>query len=86
LIQYIYGYSAQWILFDEGDVMKKIIQRTLKTRPQLIAVLNTLTKEEIDMVIDHIEYVIKETVNNAADELSDIINIKEKGNRYCSNK
>jgi transcriptional regulator with XRE-family HTH domain len=79
LIQYIYGYSAQWILFEEGDVMKKIIQRTLKTRPQLIAVLNTLTKEEIDMVIDHIEYVIKETVKNTTNEFSNVINFKEKG-------
>jgi transcriptional regulator with XRE-family HTH domain len=71
LIQCIYGYSAQWILFEEGSVLKKIIRRTLKTRPQLIAVLNTLAKEEIDMVIDHIEYVIKETVKNITDELSD---------------
>jgi transcriptional regulator with XRE-family HTH domain len=86
LIQYIYGYSAQWILFEEGSVLKKIIRRTLKTRTRLIAVLNTLTKEEIDMVIDHIEYVIKETVNNAANELSDVINIKEKSNKYYSNK
>jgi transcriptional regulator with XRE-family HTH domain len=77
LIQYIYGYSAQWILFDEGDVMKKIIQRTLKTRPQLIALLNTLTKEEIDMVIDHIEYVVKETINNATNELSSDKNIEK---------
>jgi transcriptional regulator with XRE-family HTH domain len=86
LIQYIYGYSAQWILFEEGNVLKKIIRRTLKTRPQLIAVLNTLTKEEIDMVIDHIEYVIKETVNNATNELSDVINLKEKGKKYYSNE
>jgi hypothetical protein len=34
------------------------------------------------MAIDHIEYIIKETVNNAANELSNVINIKEKGNRY----
>jgi transcriptional regulator with XRE-family HTH domain len=86
LIQYIYGYSAQWILFEEGSVLKKIIQRTLKTRTRLITVLNTLTKEEIDMVIDHIEYVIKETVNNATNELSNVINIKEKGNKYYSDK
>jgi hypothetical protein len=58
----------------------------LKTRTRLITVLNTLTKEEIDMVIDHIEYVIKETVNNATNELSDVINIKEKSNKYYSNK
>jgi transcriptional regulator with XRE-family HTH domain len=86
LIQYIYGYSAQWILFEEGSVLKKIIRRSLKTRTRLITVLNTLTKEEIDMVIDHIEYVIKETVNNATNELSNVINIKEKGNKYYSNK
>jgi transcriptional regulator with XRE-family HTH domain len=86
LIQYIYGYSAQWILFEEGNVLKKIIQRTLKTRPQLIAMLNTLTKEEIDMVIDHIEYVIKETVKNATNELSNVINIGEKSSKYLSNK
>jgi transcriptional regulator with XRE-family HTH domain len=77
LIQYIYGYSAQWILFEEGSVLKKIIRRTLKTRTRLITVLNTLTKEEIDMVIDHIEYIIKEAVNNAANELSNVINIKD---------
>jgi transcriptional regulator with XRE-family HTH domain len=86
LIQYIYGYSTQWILFEEGNVLKKIIQRTLKTRPQLIAMLNTLTKEEIDMVIDHIEYVIKETVNNSTNELSNTINIGEKSSKYLSNK
>jgi plasmid maintenance system antidote protein VapI len=78
LIQCIYGYSAQWILFEEGNVLKKVIHRTLKNRPRLIAVLNTLTKEEIDMVIDHIDYVIKETVNNTTNELSDIINFKRK--------
>jgi transcriptional regulator with XRE-family HTH domain len=87
LIQCIYGYSAQWILFEEGSVLKKIIQRTLKTRTRLISVLNTLTKEEIDMVIEHIEYVIKETVNNATNELPNAINIGEKGsNKYLSNK
>jgi transcriptional regulator with XRE-family HTH domain len=78
LIQYIYGYSARWILFEEGNVLKKIIRRTLKTRPRLIAALNTFTREEIDMVIDHIEYVIKETVNNANHELSNATSIEEK--------
>jgi hypothetical protein len=38
------------------------------------------------MVIDHIEYVIKETVNNATNELSNVINIGEKGNKYPSHK
>jgi plasmid maintenance system antidote protein VapI len=44
LIQVVYGYSAQWILYEEGSVLEKIIRRTLKTRPRLIAVLNTFTK------------------------------------------
>ena len=69
LIQQIYGYSAQWLLYEEGSVLKKIIRRTLKTRPQLINILNTFTKEEINMVLDHIEYIIKETVRNIANEL-----------------
>jgi transcriptional regulator with XRE-family HTH domain len=70
LIQQLYGYSAQWLLYEEGNVLKKIIRRTLKTRPQLITVLNTFIKEEIDMSLDHIEYIIKETVRNITDELS----------------
>jgi hypothetical protein len=41
--------------------------------------LNTLTKEEIDMVISHIDYVIKETVANITMELSDLTDIKEDG-------
>jgi plasmid maintenance system antidote protein VapI len=57
LIQYIYGYSAQWLLYEEGNALKKIIHRTLDTRPRLIAILNTLTKEEIDLVLEHIEYI-----------------------------
>ena len=69
LIQQIYGYSAQWLLYEEGSVLKKIIRRTLKTRPHLINILNTFTKEEINMVLDHIEYIIKETVRNIANEL-----------------
>jgi hypothetical protein len=56
LIQVVYGYSAKWILYEESHVLKKVIRRTLKTRPLMVAVLNTFTKEEIDMVIDHIEY------------------------------
>jgi plasmid maintenance system antidote protein VapI len=71
LIEKLYGYSAQWLLYEEGDVSKKIIQRTLKTRPHLITILNTLTTEEIDLVIKHIEYIISETVTNATQELSD---------------
>jgi transcriptional regulator with XRE-family HTH domain len=71
LIQQIYGYSAKWLLYEEGSVLKKIIHRTLKTRSQLINILNTFTKEEIDMVLDHIEYIIKETVKNITNELSD---------------
>jgi transcriptional regulator with XRE-family HTH domain len=77
LIQQMYGYSAQWLLYEEGNVLKKIIRRTLKTRPQLINILNTLTKEEIDMVIDHIEYIIKETVKNISDELPDVKGIEK---------
>ena len=69
LIQQIYGYSAQWLLYEEGSVLKKIIRRTLKTRPQLINILNTFTKEEINMVLDHIEYIIKESVKNITNEL-----------------
>ena len=71
LIQKVYGYSARWILYEEGSILKKITSRTLKTRPWLIAVLNTFTKEEIDVVMEHIEYIIKETVTNTARELSD---------------
>jgi transcriptional regulator with XRE-family HTH domain len=77
LIQVVYGYSAQWILYEEGNVLKKIIRRTLKTRPRLVAVLNTFTKEEIDMVMDHIEYIISETVANITNELSDIKSSKD---------
>jgi plasmid maintenance system antidote protein VapI len=75
LIQQIYGYSAQWLLYEKGNVMKKTTRRTLKIRRELINILNTFSKEEIDMVIDHIEYVIKETVNNATNELSSDRNI-----------
>jgi transcriptional regulator with XRE-family HTH domain len=77
LIQVVYGYSAQWILYEEGNALKKIIQRTLKTRPRLVAALNTLTKEEIDIVMDHIEYIISETVTNITKDLSDIKSIKD---------
>jgi plasmid maintenance system antidote protein VapI len=70
LIQKTYGYSADWILNGEGGALKKMIRRTLKSRPRLIDVLNTLTEEEINLVIDHIEYVIKESVSNAALQLS----------------
>jgi transcriptional regulator with XRE-family HTH domain len=71
LIQKLYGYSAQWLLYEEGDVLKRIIHRTLKTRPHLIMLLNTLTKEEIDLVMKHIEYIISETVANITREISD---------------
>ena len=77
LIQQIYGYSAQWLLYEEGSVLKKIIRRTLKTRQQLINILNTFTKEEINMVLDHIEYIIKETVKNIANELPGDKSIEE---------
>jgi transcriptional regulator with XRE-family HTH domain len=79
LIQKLYGYSAQWLLYEEGDALKKIIHRTLKSRPRLIAVLNTLSKEEIDMVISHIDYVIRETVANIAMELSGLKDIRDEG-------
>jgi transcriptional regulator with XRE-family HTH domain len=69
LIQKMYGYSAKWILCEEGSVLKKITSRTLKTRPRLIAVLNTLSKEEINLVIEHIEYIIKETVTHTTREV-----------------
>jgi transcriptional regulator with XRE-family HTH domain len=72
LIQKLYGYSAQWILYDEGDAVKKIIRRSLSSRPRLVAVLNTFTKDEIDMVVNHTNYVVKETVANIAMELSDL--------------
>jgi hypothetical protein len=49
---------------------EKIIRRTLKTRPQMIAMLNTFTREGMEMVMDHIEYIIKETVTNITGELS----------------
>jgi hypothetical protein len=70
LIQQIYGYSAQWLLYEEGNALKKIIHRTLKTRPQMVSILNTFTREEMEMVMDHIEYIIKETVTNITGELS----------------
>jgi transcriptional regulator with XRE-family HTH domain len=70
LIQKTYGYSADWILSEEGDFLKKSIRRNLKSRTKLIAVLNTFTKEELDLVIDHIEYVIKESVTNIIRETS----------------
>jgi hypothetical protein len=73
----VYGYSAQWILYEEGSVLKKIIRRTLKTRPRLVAMLNAFAKEEIDMVMDHIEYIISETVTNITNELSDTKGIKD---------
>jgi transcriptional regulator with XRE-family HTH domain len=76
LIQKLYGYSAQWLLFDEGDAVKKVIHRNLGSRPRLVAVLNTLTKDEIDMVVGHTNYVVKETVANIAMELSDLKGIK----------
>jgi hypothetical protein len=76
-IQKLYGYSAQWILYDEGDAVKKIIHRTLDSRPRLVAVLNTFTKDEIDMVVSHANYVVKETVTNIAMELSDLKGIKK---------
>jgi hypothetical protein len=47
----------------------EIINRTLKTRPQMIAMLNTFTREEMEMVMNHIEYIIKETVTNITGEL-----------------
>jgi transcriptional regulator with XRE-family HTH domain len=81
LIQKLYGYSAQWLLYEEGDVLKKIIHRTLKTRPQLIMLLNTLTKEEIDLVIKHIEYIISETVENITREISDIKSVEKNKNK-----
>jgi transcriptional regulator with XRE-family HTH domain len=77
LIQKVYGYSAQWILYEEGSVLKKIIYRTLKSRPRLIAVLNTFTREEIDMVMNHIDYIINETVTNITEELSDIKGVEK---------
>jgi transcriptional regulator with XRE-family HTH domain len=77
LIQKLYGYSAQWVLYDEGDAVKKIIHRTLGSRPRLVAVLNTFTKDEIDMVVSHTDYVVKETVANIALELSDLKGIKK---------
>jgi transcriptional regulator with XRE-family HTH domain len=77
LIQKIYGYSAQWILYEEGGVLKKIISRTLKTRPRLIAALNTFTKEEVDLVMSHIEYIIRETVTNTDTELPKVKGIRE---------
>jgi transcriptional regulator with XRE-family HTH domain len=72
LIQMIYGYSAQWVLYEEGNTLRKIIRRTLKFRPRLITVLNTLTTEEIDLVVKHIEYIISETVANVTREVSDV--------------
>jgi transcriptional regulator with XRE-family HTH domain len=78
LIQKVYGYSAQWILHDEGSVLKKIIRRALKTRPQLIAVLNTFTKDEIDLVMNHIDYIIRESVTNTKKELSDVKDVDDK--------
>jgi transcriptional regulator with XRE-family HTH domain len=77
LIQKVYGYSAQWILYEEGSVLKKIIYRTLKSRPRLIAVMNTFTKEEIDMVLNHIDYIISETVANITEELSDVTSVEK---------
>jgi transcriptional regulator with XRE-family HTH domain len=77
LIQKLYGYSTQWILYDDGDAVKKIIHRALPSRPRLIAVLNTFTKDEIDMVVSHINYVVKETVANIAMELSDLKGVKK---------
>jgi hypothetical protein len=77
LIQKVYGYSAQWILYEEGSVLKKIIYRTLKSRPRLIAVMNTFTKEEIDMVLNHIDYIISETPANITDEFSDVTSVEK---------
>jgi transcriptional regulator with XRE-family HTH domain len=77
LIQKLYGYSVQWVLYDEGDAVKKIIHRTLGSRPRLVAVLNTFTKDEIDMVVSHTNYVVKETVANIAMELSDLKSVKK---------
>jgi hypothetical protein len=50
----------------------------LKTRPQVISVLNTFTKEEIDLVMKHIEYIIRETVANITMELSDVKSLEER--------
>jgi hypothetical protein len=72
LIEKLYGYSAKWLLYEEGNVLKKIIHRTLKFWPCLITVLNTLTTEEIDLVVKHIEYIISETVANVIREVSDV--------------
>jgi transcriptional regulator with XRE-family HTH domain len=77
LIQVVYGYAAKWILYEEGNVLKKIIRRTLKTRPRMVALQNTFTKEEIDMVMDHIEYIINETVTNITNKLADIKSSKD---------
>lgn len=57
--------------------MKKITSQTLKTRPRLIAALNTFTKEEVDLVMDHIEYFIKKTIANTAKELPRVKGIRE---------
>jgi hypothetical protein len=43
----------------------------LDTRPRLIAILNTFSKEEIDLVLEHIEYIISQTVANVTVEPSD---------------
>jgi hypothetical protein len=40
--------------------------------------LNTLTTEEIDLVIKHIEYIISETVANVTGEISDVKSLEEK--------
>jgi transcriptional regulator with XRE-family HTH domain len=77
LVQKIYSYSARWILYKEGSVLKKITSQTLKTRPRLIAALNTFTKEEVDLVMDHIEYFIKKTIANTAKELPRVKGIRE---------
>jgi hypothetical protein len=36
----------------------------------MIAMLNTFTREEMELVMDHIEYIIKETVTNITGEFS----------------
>jgi transcriptional regulator with XRE-family HTH domain len=56
LIQQLYGYPTRWIFYEEGDGLKKVIRRTLYTRPQLIGILNAFTREEIDLSMEYIKY------------------------------
>jgi hypothetical protein len=39
--------------------------------------MNTFTKEEIDMVLNHIDYIISETVANITEELSDVTSVEK---------